>query len=346
MASLIDYDTDDDGLIEVDSLTMLNAIRWDLDGGGSSTDSRYSSAFPTPQSGMGCPTTGCLGYELTADLDFDTNKDGSIGSADDWWDSGSGWLPIGDGSSDTDATRFTAAFDGNGHAISNLYIQRTIPLVGLFGSTGSSADIHNLALTNVNVTGQTGVGGLVGENQGKVSISYTTGRVSASRRYVGGLVGWNNGGSIAGSYSSSTMSGDTQVGGLVGLQNSGSMIACYSTGSVSSTSGLAGGLVGENRSSISTCYSTGAVTGPVSVGGLIGIDQNGTISGSYWNTETSGMNVGVGSDDADGNGALGETESTTRRGVWQNGRRAAGADRLCRSVPQLERQHRRGYDRR
>lgn len=311
VANLVDYDTDDDGLIEVGSLTMLNAIRWDLDGDGVSPNTGYSSAFPTPQSGMGCPTTGCSGYELTTDLDFDTNNDGAIGSGDDWWDSGLGWLPIGDGSSDTDATRFTATFDGNGHTITKLFIQRSIPLVGLFGSTGPTADIHNLALKDVNVSGQTGVGGLVGENQGKVSITYTTGRVSATRSYAGGLVGWNNGGSIAGSYSSSTMSGDTQVGGLVGLQNSGSMIACYSTGRVSSTGGQAGGLVGENRSSISTCYSTGAVTGPVHIGGLIGINQEGTISSSYWDTETSGMKVGVGSDDKDGNGHVEETESAT-----------------------------------
>ncbi len=311
VATLVDYDLDDDGLIEVSNLTMLDAIRWDLDGDGASTDPGYLSAFPTPLSGMGCPIAGCTGYELMSDLDFDTNGDGVIGSGDQWWDTGSGWLPIGDGSTDTNATRFTTTFDGNGHTISNLFIQRSIPLVGLFGSTGASANIHNLALKNVNVSGQTGVGGLVGENQGMVSITYTTGRVSASRSYAGGLVGWNNGGSIAGSYSSSTMSGDTQVGGLVGLQNSGAMIACYATGSVSSTGGQAGGLVGENRSSISTCYSTGAVAGPVSVGGLIGIDQEGTISSSYWNTETSGMSVGVGSDDADGNGAVEGTESAT-----------------------------------
>ena len=311
VGGLIDYDADDDGLIEVASLSMLNAIRWDLEGDGASSNSGYASAFPTPQSGMGCPMAGCSGYELTTDLDFDTNSDGTLGSGDDWWVSGSGWLPIGDGSSDTDATRFTATFDGNGHTIANLFIQRSVPLVGLFGSTGSSADIHNLALKDVNVSGQTGVGGLVGENQGKVSITYTTGRVSASRSYAGGLVGWNNGGSIAGSYSSSTMSGDTQVGGLVGLQNSGAMIACYSTGSVSSTGGQAGGLVGENRSSITACYSTGAVTGPIHVGGLIGINQEGTLSSSYWNTETSGMSVGVGSDDTDGNGAVEESESPT-----------------------------------
>ena len=311
VTSLIDYDTDDDGLIEVGSLTMLDAIRWDLEGNGSSTNSGYSSAFPAPQSGMGCPTAGCTGYELTVDLDFDTNGDGAINSGDDWWDSGLGWLPIGDGSSDTDATRFNATFNGNGHTISNLYIQRSIPLVGLFGSTGSSANIHNLALKDVNVTGQTGVGGLVGENQGRVSITYTTGRVSASRSYAGGLVGWNNGGSIAGSYSSSDMSGETQVGGLVGLQGSGSMAACYSTGSVSSTGGQAGGLVGENRSSITACYSTSPVTGPVGIGGLIGIDQDGTVSSSYWDTEASGLAVGVGSDDEDGSGDIEETEFTT-----------------------------------
>ncbi len=311
VGTLIDYDTDDDGLIEVASLSMLSAVRWDLDGDGASANSDYLSAFPTPQSGMGCPVTGCSGYELTTDLDFDTNKDGTIGSGDDWWDSGSGWLPIGDGSSDSDATRFNATFNGNGHTISNLFIQRTIPLVGLFGSTGSLADIHNLALKDVNVSGQTGVGGLVGENQGKVSITYTTGRVSASRSYAGGLVGWNNGGSIAGSYSSSTMSGDTQVGGLVGLHGSGSMVACYSTGSVSSAGGQAGGLVGENRSSITACYSTGAVAGPVLVGGLIGTDQAGTISNSYWNEETSGISVGVGSDDTDGSGTVEATEPAT-----------------------------------
>ncbi len=312
VASLIDYDTDDDGLIDVDSLVMLDAIRWDLDGDGSSVNNSYSLAFPTPQSSMGCPTAGCEGYELTRDLDFDTNDDGAIDSSDDWWNSGLGWLPIGDGSSDTDTTRFNAAFNGNGHTIANLYIRRDhTPLVGLFGSTGSSSHIRNLALTHVNVTGLIGVGGLVGENQGTISVTYATGRVSAIRNYAGGLVGWNNGGSIAGSYSASTISGDTQIGGLVGLQSLGSMTACYSTGSVSSTGGQAGGLVGENRSSISACYSTGTVSGPTIVGGLIGINQEGTVSSSYWNTGTSGMAVGVGSDDLDGSGAIDGTESPT-----------------------------------
>ena len=44
-----DYDTDNDGLIEVDSLAKLNAIRWDLNGDGvvdSADQTNYLAAFP------------------------------------------------------------------------------------------------------------------------------------------------------------------------------------------------------------------------------------------------------------------------------------------------------------
>ena len=30
----VDYDADDDGLIEIEWLEQLDAVRWDLDGGG------------------------------------------------------------------------------------------------------------------------------------------------------------------------------------------------------------------------------------------------------------------------------------------------------------------------
>ena len=57
---VMDYDVDDDGLIEVADLAQLNAIRWDLDGDGSTTEAGYATAFPhAPAAGMGCPTTGC-----------------------------------------------------------------------------------------------------------------------------------------------------------------------------------------------------------------------------------------------------------------------------------------------
>ena len=116
---LADYDIDNDGLIDVDSLAKLNAIRWDLDGDGSvssSDKSKYDAAFPNAVAGMGClrdhdddtatpKVAGCIGYELTRDLDFDENNDGIITSADDdYWNGGKGWAPIGDGTNPFTAT--------------------------------------------------------------------------------------------------------------------------------------------------------------------------------------------------------------------------------------------------
>ena len=117
-----DYDADDDGLIEVGSLAQLNAVRWDLDGDGtpaSANATDYAAAFPNAATGMGCPSSGCTGYELTTNLDFDTNGNGEADAGDAYWNDGAGWEPIGDGES-----RFNATFDGNSHTISNLYIHQ------------------------------------------------------------------------------------------------------------------------------------------------------------------------------------------------------------------------------
>ena len=85
-----DYDADDDGLIEVWNLAQLNAIRWDPDGDGSSGNSNYNEAYPLAQSAMGCPASGCRGYELAADLNLDTDGDGEVDSDDDYWNDGAG----------------------------------------------------------------------------------------------------------------------------------------------------------------------------------------------------------------------------------------------------------------
>ena len=108
----VDYDGDDDGLIEVATVAQLNAIRWDLNGdggvdpGGDATG--YSEAFPNAMVSplMGCAATGCTGYELTMNLD--------LASAGDSF----GWEPIGGMSG-----AFTATFDGGapGFTVSNLY---------------------------------------------------------------------------------------------------------------------------------------------------------------------------------------------------------------------------------
>ena len=322
-----DYDSDADGLIGIANLAQLNAIRLDLDGDGvadSTTDnSAYATAFPSPVAGMGCPSSGCVGYELTANLDFDTNGNGSADSGDTYWNNGAGWLPIA-GTQNIDANDgFQATFEGNDHTISNLFINREYDVsdyyagyrIGLFGAAGEDAVIRNLNLTDVDVTGDEEVGGLVGINLGDIDIVSVTGSVSGASIDVGGLVGFSwrgsvldssfdgdvsgrashigglvgaNGATIRYSSAAGTVSGSSSnVGGLAG-SNTGTIAASFATNSVTANSALwVGGLVGRNggpytrgHGSIIACYSSGNVSGRDDVGGLVG-ENYGSISFTY-----------------------------------------------------------------
>ena len=317
-----DYDTDGDGLIEVDSLAKLNAIRWDLDGNGASTNAGYATAFPTPETGMGCPITAtdaddndCLGYELTADLDFNTDTGSDSGgvavidSDDDYHNSGAGWEPIGDGISAS--LRYHAIFDGGGHTISNLFINRLATYdVGLFGATGTSGKIRNVGLEGANVTGSRlgNTGALIGTAYGTVDAAYSTGSVTGTNQ-VGGLVGYMfSSGSIQRSYSTASVTASgNNAGGLVALSGVGSgrgIRGSYATGAVSGTN-YVGGLVGHSNQNIIASYARGAVNGTGSnVGGLVGMRSARTITNSYWDVTTS-------TQADDGDAATGEGKTTS-----------------------------------
>ena len=267
-----DYDRDDDSLIDVSDLTQLNAIRWDLNGDGTpdaaahATD--YVMAFPNAITGMGCPGSSCTGYELAANLDFDTDNSGTVDAGDTYWNSGSGWDPIGSFS-----TKFEAIFDGGGHTISNLSINRpSASEIGLFGYIGRGGQVRNVGLLDVDVQGSGAqyVGALAGSSDGTISTSYATGTVKGGY-YVGGLVGDNENGTIWTSYAMVAVTGMTHVGGLVGYNApTGSIQASYATGAVSGMTDV-GGLVGRNNGgSIRASYATGVVSGTTDVGGLVG----------------------------------------------------------------------------
>ncbi len=315
-AVAVDYDSDDNGLIEVSDLAQLNAMRWDLNGDGASTDAGYATAFPNPETGMGCPITAadaddndCLGYELTANLDFDTNGSGTANLGDTYWNGGSGWEPIG-----TSASRFNTVFDGRGYTISNLFISRgATDYVGLFGAAGAWIRARNVGLEDAAVTGQDNVGILLGETNGEVEFTYTTGSV-VGRVRVGGLVG-NSGrtGSIETSYSTASVTGTGNYsGGLIG-QSNGAVKASYATGAVGGV--RAGGLVGRNYyyGAITASYARGAVTGSSVARGLVASnpilfglpgqpDDTGTVTDSYWDVTTSGI-----ADDNDAATGVGRT---------------------------------------
>ena len=283
----VDYDANDDGYISVANLAQLNAIRHDLNGNGARDSitttvwANYTSAFPNAATGMGCPATGCVGYELTASLDFDSDSDGDVDANDhsgNYWDSGKGWLPIGTGTA-----RYTGDFKGNGNTINNLFISRrtTLAYVGLFGAIASGSRIETLGVTNADVRGNDRTGILVGQSYGTIVACYTTGKVQSGSN-SGGLVGRleNSSSAIHSSYSTAYVDGGITTGGLVGNLRNGSITNSYSTGRVNGTlSHLTGGLLGTRQ----------AVTAAV-------------VTASYWDTSTSGQTTSAG-----GSGAVGKT---------------------------------------
>jgi hypothetical protein len=230
-------------------------------------------------------------YILMNDLDSTTA--GYEELASETANGGKGWQPIG-ALYDPSTDPFTGNFEGQGYEIRDLFSDRPDEhRVGLFGYVGEAGVIEDIGAVNVTVNGFSSVGGLVGENDGTVINSYSTGSVTGG--YVGGLVGHNDG-TVSDSYSTDSVNGDYVVGGLVGgngISSHGATVSnSYSTGSVTGGDHI-GGLVGENWGTVSNSYSTGSVTGGEGVGGLVGDNIMGNVSNSYSTGSVTG-DLGVG----------------------------------------------------
>ena len=318
-----DYDADDDQLIEIDSLAKLNAMRWDVDGNGAvaaGNAAEYAAAFPGAATGMGCPdggdsdqlSDGCTGYELTANLDFDTNGDGSVDSGDAY----PNWTPI---------SALGRTFHGNNHTISNLTTSGGGRERGLFARLGGSARVSNLGLVDFAVSRSTAAGdayagALAGDSPFGATIAAVYvqgGMVSATSSTLdavaGGLVGRQTGGSITACYSTAAVSGRgniADVGGLVGFAVNAAISASYAAGAVSghgNSSGRFGGLAGRATGTtvVRNSYAAGSLTGSAgvsaSVGGLVASRAaTSSAAASYWDSQTTGRS----------SSALGTTQTT------------------------------------
>ena len=213
------------------------------------------------------------------------------------WDTTKGFNPIG-----RNGIYFTGKYNGKGHVIHRLTIDRSANCIGFFGAT-NSATIDSLGLTNVDFAGDNYIGGLIGIAYWYTSINncFSSGSVRGDS-YIGGLVGGNyNNSEISLSYStcnvSSSYSTDSKhyIGGFVGHNNAYSIInECYCTGNVIGCT-CVGGFVGKNNdySEVNNCYSSGntnAVSGGTQVGGFIGKNTtNSIVTNSY----TSGNEIFV-----------------------------------------------------
>ena len=218
-----------------------------------------------------------------------------------------GFIPVYDGSTMSNF-KFSGSLDGQGHKITNLYINNPGGRGGLFNFI-ENATITNLGLENVDIYGREYVGALAGyAYNSKISYVYSTGFINTTDQYIGGLVGTTDRSNITNSYSncnvynSADRDGLSRAGGLVGIAYMNTNIKnSYSTGNVTG-GGQMGGFLGYNANSfpLINCYSTGKVTflpGKYywAIGGFVGYAgcTGGLFSNCFWNTETSGRTNGV-----------------------------------------------------
>ena len=154
VSTSLSEDADSNGLIDIYTIEDLDNVRFNLAG-----TSRKTSQSDTVWRNAGCPLTGCRGYELKANIDFNNTKWASSYLGEDKVDDG--WVPIGDCGADNNCTTtfnnnpFTATFNGNGFGIRYLYINRSNQdYVGLFGYvSGTSTLINSLGVVNAYVKG-------------------------------------------------------------------------------------------------------------------------------------------------------------------------------------------------
>jgi subtilisin-like proprotein convertase family protein len=236
-------------------------------------------------------------FVQTADIDaYETRN----------WNSGQGFSPVGNST-----TNFTGSYDGQGHNITDLYLNRPSSYYqGLFGFA-SYATLQNLVVNNVEAHGNQYQGGLAAYAYycsilncqvsgqisgvhysglfGGVAVSSTitnchsSGQVSSTGYAVGGLIGFSNNSSFTMCSSSSAVIGlGAGCAGLVGEAHNGNLTACFATGNVSGSTYI-GGLIGYTSDEhITDGFATGNVVANSDyAGGLVGRSVSITLSNSY-----------------------------------------------------------------
>lgn len=261
---------------------------------GATPDGRFSGRVDFGgRSGTGLLTIGGQGYTVINTLGAEgstsgTDLQGMRGDLGGHYALGSdidasataGWTggfrPVGDGS-----TAFSGQFDGLGHTISGLTIDRAGQYgVGLFGLT-DGAQLRNVGLSAAQVTGGERVGAVAGFAMGgRLHNVFSSGNVQGDV-FVGGLTGVQDSIEVSESRSFANVTGDRFVGGLAGF-SAAWVLRSYATGDVTGTGNAdqIGGLTGANTGALMESYATGNVIGDSYVGGLTGY-SNYYIANTY-----------------------------------------------------------------
>ncbi|UVK50888.1 filamentous hemagglutinin N-terminal domain-containing protein [Mesorhizobium sp. AR02] len=217
------------------------------------------------------------------------------------WNGPKGFIPIGtDGNTNilNGGNGFNGTFDGLGNTINYLWsTPGGANYAGLFGYIGGGGAVRNVGLVDAVVMASYETGAIAGWNKGSISGVWASGQIHGASA-TGGLVGQNDG-SITLSFSTVGVNARdyNSAGGLVGANTaSGTISQSYSTGWVLGSS-FVGGFAGLNQGSISDSYSTGpasGINGGTQVGGFVGVNF-GTVANGAFDTMTSGLTNAFGS---------------------------------------------------
>ncbi len=233
------------------SLFIADVYSQDNPFAGGSGTSRDPYQIATPQQFDEMRNYRDRRFILIEDLDFANYMHGEDGV---WW-------PIGEwGSGDNAAERFSGTFDGQGHTIKNLSVERVAHDLSLFGVT-DGAKIVNLVIENCEIIGEGRLGVLTGAtfrtelDQIAVINSKCLNTLSDHGSHAGGITGPTYGSTITNCYSAGgTVYGKDGVGGIC--------------------SGF------DSNTTLSNCYTTCSIEGNTAVGGLSGHAHNGSIINS------------------------------------------------------------------
>lgn len=169
---------------------------------------------------------------------------------------------------------FCGNFYGNGHTISNLYIESSKNCIGLFGQ--NNGKILNLTITgNIYACGQENVGGIAGLNNGTINYCNSKVNIYGSSQKCGGIVGYNTA-SINYCINYNNILGSNYVGGICGYNELGTIFYTGNLGKIESTKEIVGGICGytgnlkKGENVIQYSYNLGEVIGVNYCGGICG----------------------------------------------------------------------------
>ena len=245
---------------------VLTTGKYDIDANGEITDS--DEAYEIGNAGQlywfaglvnGTLTDGTAqnlkaNAVLTADItvnedlltSINTEEDGNVTNGSSF----KAWRPMGMADENGEGY-YKGIFDGNGHSISGLYVNRD-----------ESDDVDDRFKVGI---------GLFGYYSGVTRNLSVLDSYMRGEDCIGGILGYNDGGTIQNCYSAATVCGDSYIGGICGRSRSNSIIEnCYNAGYIYGATRSIGGICGDNYSTIESCYNIGIIEGNFMVGGIVG----------------------------------------------------------------------------